>query len=351
MALLRRRTAPARARARQSSAIRGFWGWWQGGGAAETAAAIAAGEPERVVGRLNGRVDAVDPGLAWELGAGTDGRHLLVVTSEGNPQLRAVARRWRLAAPAPDQVWEYADARRPTDDPAAVTLRFGPVEIDLAAATASARMHGAAVDVGVYHPALSDLPQRSRESAAYVMLATVLGEEAVETWVGAVTCSAAAPLDPVPLAGLRSVVRELRERFTDESGDPAWVLLEGQAEDGTRVLAGAQVPLRAATAAHLDTHVAVGVPYLHRTPDGLPAEASLEALRALEDHLVERLGGSGRIVAHETGGGTRILHAYVDGGTPAADQLRAAVVGWDQGPVQLGVTLDPGWEGVGHLRA
>jgi hypothetical protein len=46
-----------------------------------------------------------------------------------------------------------------------------------------------------------------------------------------------------------------------------------------------------------------------------------------------------------------VLHCYVDGTTPAAEQLRAAVGGWQQGRVRVDATADPGWDRVRHLRA
>jgi len=117
------------------------------------------------------------------------------------------------------------------------------------------------------------------------------------------------------------------------------------------VLAATQVPLRAATSPDLDTHVRVVVPYQDRTEAGLPGNGSLQALRDFEDHLNARLEGSGRMVAHESCGGVRQLHLYVDGTTPAAEQVRVAAVGWHQGRVDVTVTHDPGWDGVAHLRA
>ena len=110
------------------------------------------------------------------------------------------------------------------------------------------------------------------------------------------------------------------------------------------------MPLSSASAPHLDTHVAVVVPFTDRNEGGFPGPASLQALRDLEDHLRDRLGGSGRVVAHETRAGSRVLHAYVDGTTPAADQLRVAVRGWQQGVVKTHPHPDPGWQAVAHLR-
>jgi hypothetical protein len=345
-----RRSASARTATAEVEAISRFWAWWQAEGAEQTALAIADQDPQRMVTALSKQIKAINSGMAWELGPGTENTHVLVISAEGDPQLRGVARRWRRAAPAPDGLWEYSDARLPAADPTEVTLTLGETSVDVASATAWARVSGADLDVAVYHPAFAALDEQERRLATLLLLDTVLGESAMETWVGSVETVTEEPLDPVPLVGLRAVVRELTERFTDATGDPAWVLLEGSTQDGDRVLAGAQIPLRSATAPHLDTHVAVTVPYTDRTPDGLPDHGSLVPLQNFGEHLSSRLGDSGRLVAYETHGGVRILHLYVDGSTPAVEQLRAAVTGWDQGPVTLTAAPDPGWQLVQHLR-
>ncbi len=345
-----RRASRGRRAARQAAALAEFWAWWGAAGAVEVATAVADGDPDRAVAPLTTRLGAIDPGLAWELGPGRTSRYALVVTCEGNPRLRAVARRWRLAAPAADELWEFCDTRQPARDPSGVVLTLEGHRIDLASAQAQARVTGTQLDVSVYHPGFAELPEQTRTTTTFLLLDTALGEEAVETWLGTVATGTQPPLDPVPLTGLRAIVTELQERFTDAEGRPAWVMLQGQSPDGTPVLAAAQVPLRPAAAPHLDVHVAVAVPFADRAADGQPDEPTLQALRDLQTHLGQRLGGSGRLVAHQTTAGTRVLHAYVDSTTPAVEQVRTAVAGWQQGRVRLTVTHDPGWEQVRHLR-
>jgi hypothetical protein len=349
MGFLRRSPSP-RSGASELEAISRFWAWWQTQGAEQTALAIADQDPGRMVAPLSKQVKAINDGLAWELAPGSTSTHILVVSAEGNPALRGVARRWRRAAPASDGLWDYSDSRLPAADPGQITLKLGETSLDVASASAWARVSGADLDVAVYHPAFARLADTERRLATLLLLDTVLGESAVETWIGTIESAVEEPLDPVPLVGLRAVVRELTERFTDADGEPAWVLMEGSTQAGDRVLAGAQIPLRSATAPHLDTYVAVSVPYTDRTPEGLPGDGSLRPLQHFGDHLSARLGESGRLVAYESHGGTRILHLYVDGNTPAVEQLRPAITGWDQGEVAMTATADPGWEHVQHLR-
>jgi Family of unknown function (DUF695) len=350
MGIFGRRKSGERSVQAQASAISAFWAWWQDEGASQIAAAISAGDPERLVPVLSARVQAIDPGLAWELGSGTVSQHLLVVSPEGDPALRALARRWLRTAPSGDPVWAYADARPGAADPEGVVLTIVDAAIDVASAVAGARVAGAALDVQVFHPAFPELPDDARQIAAILLVDAVLGEAAAQTWIGTVQVANAPPLDAVPLVGLLPVVRELSSSHTDAAGQPHWAVLEGRTPNGERVLAMAQIPLRSAVAPHLDVHVAVAVPYASRTPEGLPAPESLQPLRDLEAHLTARLADAARLVAHETHQGLRTFHFYAEAGTPAAEQLRVAAAGWDQGTVRVDSAQDPGWARVAHLR-
>jgi hypothetical protein len=332
------------------AAVEAFWSWWRTAGAAATATAVEAGRAIEIAEDLGRRVSAVDPRLGWELGAGDGSRHVLMVTAEGDPALRAAARRWLRGAPDADDRWEYSDVRRAAPNLADISLELQGAVVPADEVLVEAEVGDVAVDVGVYHPALAPLEAGDRLRAVFLLLDQALGEVDVELWLGTVEALRLPPPEPVPLTSLPGVVDEVRRRWTGDDGRPAWALAEGTAPDGRPLLATVQVPLSPATAPHLDTHVAVSVPFAHRTDAGLPDDASLEPLRRFEDHLAERLGDSGQVVAHRTHDGVRVLHFYVDGTTPAAEQVRAAVGGWDQGKVRVRVETDPGWDAVDDLR-
>ncbi|CAN7285649.1 DUF695 domain-containing protein [Knoellia sp. LjRoot47] len=343
-----RRKAQAPTGEGQQGAIDAFWQWWTDDGAARTAAGIAERDPSHMVEPISQRVSAIDERLAWELGPGRDAQHMLVVSPEGDPDVRAVARRWLRAAPATnDPTWEYADARQRGSCEG--TLEIGPHVVSFADIVVGARREGAHLDVSVHHPSFVDLPEQARQQVTMLALDEALGEVDVETWIGRVDSAVDAPLDAFPLDRLAPLVDGLAAEHRDDSGEPTWMLLQGQGPQG-RVIASAQVPLAATTAPELDRHVLVRVPYTDLTDDGLPGEGSLDALRRFEDHLTGRLGGGGRVVAHESSAGVRTLHAYVDSTGPGADVVRAAVGGWEQGRVDVADEPDPGWQGVAHLR-
>jgi hypothetical protein len=333
-----------------AAAIARFWDWWGREGRDTATAAIADREPGRVGDLLSRAVSELDEGLAWELAAGEHAQHVLVVTPEGNPDLRALAHRWLRAAPAPDQTWEYAAARQPARDVTDIVLGIGDLELGFGDVRVGARREGNHLDVVVHHPAFAGLDEQTRQQVAYLALDAALGEDRVEAWVGGITASTEPPLEGFTLGGVRAVVRDLSDDNTAQDGSPHWAALEAEGDDGP-VMALTQVPLSPVTAPLLDTHVAVLVPYTDLTDEGYPGPGSLPALRALEDHLSERIGSSGRIVAHQSHRGMRVLHIYVDSTTPAVEQMRAAVEAWEQGRIRVQVTPDPGWHNVAHLRS
>jgi hypothetical protein len=335
----------------QAHAITRFWSWWDAKGARRTSAAIADGEPERMFAPLAKYLTAIHPGLIWEFGTGALGENILVVTSEGDPALRAITSRWLQAAPPANEFWAYANSRLAAADPETRVLTLGGAQIDVTSVTVSADVARSHVDVTMYHPGFADLPADQHMVTAFMLLDTVLGEAAVDSWVGTVTAGIEPPPDPVPLIDLPRVVSDLEADLTDAEGQRPWLLTRSQAESGAPILASAQVPLRAASAPHLDTHVDVSVAFSEWTPGGLPAPASLQRLRELQDQVSGRLGACGRVVAHETQEGIRTLHLYVDSTTSATQRIREAISGWTQGTVSVTEKPDPGWENVRHLRS
>jgi hypothetical protein len=331
-----------------SAAIEGFWAWWATEGRALAEATIAGGSNEALVAGISRRVSQLHPGLAWELSPGATSMHCLVVSPEGNAELRATARRWLRGAPAADATWEFADSRQANPDPGSMAIELDGQTISFADVVVGARREGHRVDVSVHHPAFSTLDQRARLTIAFLTLDNTLGETDVELWVGEVTPSVVPPLDGFGVAGLRAVVRDLKADFTDEHGQPSWAILSGDGEGGP-VLAMTQVPLASATAPELDTHAAVVVPYADQTETGLPGPDALTDLRSLEDSISERLGGTGRVVAHQSHLGVRVLHVYVDSTADALSVLTSICNSWPQ-DVRIQVTPDPGWAGVAHLR-
>jgi hypothetical protein len=340
-----------RARGPGADPIGSFWEWWVAEGRALAERSIDGRvDAEAFGGTMTPRVQALGE-LSWELAPGEVSRHVLVVGSGGDHDLRALARRVVLAAPEADAAWSYVDTRPPVADPESVVISVGEFQdVDFARVQVSARMEAGRLDVQLHHPAFADLPEDGRTTVTFLALDAALGELDTELWLGEVLPVEFAPLDGFGLTALRSVVQDLKGRRLDADGRPGWVMLRGETEQGPLV-AMARSPLHPLTAPHLDTYVAVVLPYAHRTVDGLPDEGSLEPLRAFESRLESRLGTAGQVVAHLSNDGTRTLHVYVDSTAALLPAVKDLARSWDQGTANVHEMRDPGWTAVTHLRA
>ncbi|MET0997536.1 MAG: DUF695 domain-containing protein [Marmoricola sp.] len=345
MSLFRRRPKAA-----GDEGITSFWQWWTAEGRSLAEQSIDGRmEAEAFAEVMTARVRALGE-LGWELSGGEVSRHVLVITSEGNPDGRAMARRVVLSAPDADATWSYVDTRPPAADPESVVISVGDhQDIDFARVQVSARMEAGRFDVQLHHPAFADLPEDGRAMVTFLALDAALGEVDTELWLGEVQPVEFPPLDGFGLTALRSVVRDLKGRRLDADGRSGWVMLRGETKQGP-LLAMARSPLHPLTAPHLDTYVAVVLPYSNRTADGLPDEGSLEPLRAFEDRVENTLGNSGQVVAHLSNDGTRTLHLYVDSTAGVVPAVKALARSWDQGTANVHEMRDPGWTAVTHLR-
>lgn len=330
--------------------VTAFWDWWSAEGRTLAERSIDGRiSSEELAEAMTGRVRSLGE-LGWELAAGETSAHVLVITAEGDPAGRAVARRVVLAAPDADATWSYVDSRPPVPDPQSVVLSAaGATDVDFARVQVSARVNGGRFDVQVHHPVFADLSEEGRIQVTFLALDAALGEVDTELWLGEVTPVEFPPLDGFGLMALRSVVHDLKRQRVDQDGQTGWVMLHGETKDGPLV-AMARSPLHPLTAPHLDTYVAVTLPYAHRTADGLPDQGSLEPLRALEDTLESQLGASGQVVAHLSTAGSRTLHVYVDSTAGVLPTLKSVAKSWDQGKASVHDMYDPGWDAVQHLR-
>ena len=314
-----------------------FWQWWSADGASRFSAAADTGQWGGLAGEMQERLAAVHPGLAWDTGTGKTSRHLLAVSSEGDPVLRRTAEHWLRCAPAADDAWEYAAARQPVPDAAGKTIEIDGLSLSLGQARFGLREDPGRgrLDVVVHHPLFGGLAQERRLQVALLLLDWILGEDDVTRWVGAVDTATRGPLDRTA-ADLSNAVTALAARTRNE-----WVVLEGSTPDGAVIMVLARRPLRWIDFPLFDLHTEVRLTYDDAEASGLPAPASLEVLRDQEARISAALGTRGILVARVSAAGTRVLHYYSDS---ADHHGRAAIedaVRTSGGAARS--TPDPGW--------
>ncbi len=328
--------------------VSAFWIWWRNEGAQQLAAAIAAGGVYgRLPTRVSALVDAIDPGLQWELGRGHHAEHSLCVTASGDAALRPLAERWRRAGPEPNTTWEFFAAR--PADPSALTntLEFGSWTIALAQTRVGLVVDDSRllVDVSCFHPMFATMPTDACEQVTYLILDWLLGEDDVERWVGHVQTVTADPAGSLPADALAETVSALSARHNE----PSWALMQGTTPTGQRLLVSARRPLRWIDYPLHDQHIAFWLPYAHKRDDLLPEPDALEDLRTAEDQITALLGPAAEFVAHETAAGARVLHFYADSASPKTAQ-RARQWADNHKSTRLDITHDPGWSAVRRYR-
>lgn len=349
MALFRRGSDRPAASARGDEQVTAFWQWWTDEGRTAAERSISGELPTADFAGLMGERVRTLGDLAWELSSGETSLHVLMISAEGDPALRPLARRVVLAAPAPDTTWSYVDARPAAAEPEGIMLGSDGALVDFDRVRVAARLQGSAFDVTVHHPAFVELSEEARLRMTMLALDAALGETGTELWLGEIRPSEVAPLDGFGLTALRSVVRDLERQHLDPDGRPRWVMLQGQAPHGPLVAVVRRL-LRPVTAPHLDTYVAVSLPYATTQDDGLPDERAAALLDAFQDRLSQALGTSGEVVAHLSTGGVRTLHLYVDSTAGLQPEIKRIAKSWEHGRSTVHEMHDPGWDAVAHLR-
>lgn len=327
----------------EAEAIVDFWRWWDGV-RQEVADAIAKDGLDRFTKPFIDHVGAIHKDLEWELTPGTTAKHCLVVSPAGNPELRAAARRWLAQAPLVDETWEYQAVR---------LADFSVFESTMVMDSHRLEMHqiryGIKVDkdtnqinVECYHPKFAELPPGMAEQVTMLSLDWAVGEEDVEIWIGEVKFVTTKP-DPVNLPD------DLRYAVASIATEDNWVIMSGESRSGVPIVAVVATPLRSARWPRFDLHVPVVLPYQRRNDELMPVDESLQALRDFEDRLDAAIGANGAKVAHESTGGVRTLHYYVDSETNAQAQIAEQLHTWSEGNATSKPVLDPAFKNVAHL--
>ncbi|RJQ69918.1 hypothetical protein D5S17_29855 [Pseudonocardiaceae bacterium YIM PH 21723] len=187
-----------------------FWAEWEDF-LPHVSAALGEGDLSQVENRLCELVAAVHPDLGFTIERGLNAVYALVVSAQGDPDLRPYTDAWLAQAPVPSMTWEYHDAVPPVPDPTEVTVNLGAQRIALREVRVVAWVDevDGVVDVAVYHPAMNDLDDAAQAAMTFLPLDATLGERLAADRLRRVETATVAPTDAISLLEFRQLVRDL----------------------------------------------------------------------------------------------------------------------------------------------
>ncbi|MCY4369633.1 MAG: hypothetical protein OXF41_09500 [bacterium] len=314
-------------------AIAGFWAAWP-----RLAPTL---EDELVAGRygegteaLTDLVEAMDPGLEWDLLPGREAAYALCLSSSADLALRPLAERWFQAAPPVDMVWEYHPARIPVK-PAVVQVgdrRFDPLDV-----TVVIEPDHSTEELGltVGHRRFGLMDEALQLQVVFRLLDDLLGEDGLETWVGSVDVVPHRLPWGIPFVDLAGEV----DRLAGSATGKQWELMPRDDYE----LGESQVFInRALKRLHfLDMENIVILSIETSTADD-------PLLRQVEEDLAAGLRSEGVIFAHQVFDAFTEIYAYAAPGTE--ETLAELEDRWRPVVYNVVVDPDPAWDTYEDLR-
>jgi hypothetical protein len=318
--------------------IKNFWDWFR------ARADKIREDPGRHADEIHDMLERLQPGLAWEMGGKNDDWEFIVRTED--PAFRYATHQIVSAAPGLAHwrvsAWRQAEAYRD------LRIRVGQgKEFDL-------KKFSFEIEADPRYPILNLTVVSSQygtkiasdESyAGYLALDGLLGEKQVEDAFDSIEFrnGVAGPIAAPALA------EEVRRRRADlrarpiPAPDDKWATMEGKKDD---------LPWIALVATGLDLsllpshpwRVDVSLPIQAPVKNGMPSSEELNAMRMVEDKMVEvvEAGNRGFVWTHRTHNGRRTTSFYVQDPVLVEESFRAALDSSEyQG--ELEISYDPRW--------
>jgi hypothetical protein len=335
--------------ASRADAIAAFWKFWPTIADAVAASIIASGMSQDHIEAMGEHVHAIDARLDWELGPGRSSKHHLCLSGKGDPVLRVIAEQWLRRAPSPDANWEYY-ASRQAHGRGSLTLEIAKtpgvpesghkVQLDKLVCRVTEDDARELLDLDIHHPIFPSLDDDNlKTQIAFIGLDTLLGEDDVERWLGAIQHSDRPPEGAVPLSDVASRIEAFRARCTGDK----WAVLKGT-KDGTPIFVSKNTAIKRIDHLLLDMHVEIAITLRSPNPDGLTTNEEADALNAMEDALFGSLAKEAAYIGRETHAGSRTMHLHVMEGGPSA----ALIETWrSRNPayvIEVSVRPDPRWD-------
>jgi len=296
-----------------------FWAWWPANRDRVATAIATNGFDDRLVKDISRAVSTIDPAMAWELGPGTAAAHAFCISPEGNPALRPAALRWLADAPPPDATWEYHASKQPA--PSLSGLQVGGATFDLGATRAIASWDAVRQreDLKLWNPGFPSAPAGVRIQVGFIFLDNLLGEDAVERWIGEIDLLE----DPTGGRTPAELKAEIERRATEAAGEEHWVLSQRELPNGQVEIILADAALKRIDHPFAGRHAIIRI--IAKDNDRwLPNAAEGDVLETEEHDLIRRLEGLAVFAGHTTAPGQRAMH-FVAADT---DAMRPGIDGW-----------------------
>ena len=130
------------------------------------------------------------------------------------------------------------------------------------------------IHVTVYHPSIVMTSTPSKK-IAYLLLDALLGEEAMDLWIGSVDGVPDPDPGSVPFYLLRDEVERMTRGFAAKGGERQWQLIESRQSAGSTIVS-VTPPLDPIIAPLSTEYVVATVKYTDRIEQGMPGPAALE---------------------------------------------------------------------------
>lgn len=285
--------------------------------------------------RLTDLVEAIDPGLEWDLMPGIDARHALCLSAASDPALRPVTEQWVRGSPGRDSAWEYHPARIPVPAAAPLTvgeIRIQPQDVSVVIEPDQTREE---LNLTIGHPDFGALDEVLQLQVAFRLLDDLLGEDAMEVWIGSVDVVPHSLGWGVPLLDLPEAVGLLIASSTGRQWE--YVDLDDPDLGESRLYINRALK----RVDYLDFTLAVIVSI------EIPSEDRV-LVREVEKDLAATLGSEGVIYAHRVFGDFTVLYAYV--GEEVSEEVRSLAERWTPNVYEIRVEPDAGWDVYEEMR-
>lgn len=166
-----------------------FWAWFQDA-RPKIESLYEQGNFEALNSLVSPALDAVEPRLAWEIGPGKGTCYSFTISAEGNPELRGIVDATVERAPKV-ATWEFNRFKQPRPAPRAINLpeRRLRVPTEKWQFIADEDRGLGRIHVTVVDDQLAQMDKEAALRAISLFLDALLGEQAVEEWLGEIRVS------------------------------------------------------------------------------------------------------------------------------------------------------------------